>query len=129
MNKKILEEFDKNFPEILSPSSMFAVRFFLEKALQSAVKKDRNELLWIVDECWELNNKPWRLFNSLIKTVERYGEQEFHNKEAIKKLKEYSKKLGEGKRLRASQQSAVKDALEETRLDKRLPETEPEKPR
>lgn len=61
-------------------------------------KNLREELDLIIDECWELNNKPWRLFNSLVRLIRLYGDKNStQNKESIKKLKEYSEKLGKGK--------------------------------
>lgn len=33
----------------------------------------KKELMWLINESWELCNKPWRFFSSLGKTVNKYG--------------------------------------------------------
>lgn len=69
------------------------------KALKIKSREESKCIAWLIDECWELNNKPWRLFNTLIELIEKHGDKSSQNKESIHILKEYATKLGKGYRL------------------------------
>jgi len=69
------------------------------KAERTKSAKLSDKIEFLIDETWELSNKPWRLFHSLAKLVKEYGEPNSQNKEAIDVLNQWAEMVGQGIRL------------------------------
>lgn len=63
---------------------------------------NQDEIRWLFDEAWELNNKPWRFFNTMANAIEKHGDGSSQDREAIEGLREWAAWVGEGNNPRSA---------------------------
>ncbi len=72
-----------NFNGISKKKCMVIETDDVREILREALEEKKDKIDWIIGECWELCNKPWRLFDSLKKLVISDGEKCSQDDEAI----------------------------------------------
>jgi hypothetical protein len=97
---KSIKEIDKELQNVDLLDRLNMIRAYFGTENINWNKKDcRKELMWIIDECWELRNKPWRLFNSLAELIEKFGNVKpgSQDYESIIILRKFASEAGKGK--------------------------------
>jgi len=66
------------------------------KHMRRGKKRINRDIDWVIDEVWELSNKPWRFFATMHNFVKKYMKDDSQNTEALAELLVWREWVGKG---------------------------------